>query len=219
MRQPKCKECRRPFTPTGPMQFLCGSPVCTSAYRRKHLARSSRLASAAPLKRTPKLGHSAGMPVRPPRERRASGAGEKRFRDLMHDATEAFNAYIRARDAHLPCVSCGCWKAIEWHAGHYMPVGARPELRFDEANVHRQCSVCNTTRCGNRAPYRITLIARIGLDEVRRLERWSAPRKWMRDELVGLARQYTTKLAQALASHPHPSLFTGLVGQREGARP
>lgn len=80
-----------------------------------------------------------------------------------------FNTYIRLRDKHLPCISCGTFKAEEFHAGHYIATTYQ-YLRFDEANVHKQCSKCNTYLRGNSIPYRIELIKRIGLKEVERIE-------------------------------------------------
>lgn len=80
-----------------------------------------------------------------------------------------FNTYIRMRDKSLPCISCGTFKAEEFHAGHYIATTYQ-YLRFDEANVHKQCSKCNTYLRGNSIPYRIELIKRIGLTEVERME-------------------------------------------------
>jgi hypothetical protein len=31
----------------------------------------------------------------------------------------------------------------QWDCGHFMGVGARPELRFEEKNAYRQCKACN----------------------------------------------------------------------------
>lgn len=80
-----------------------------------------------------------------------------------------FNTYIRERDKDLPCVSCGVEKCEEFHAGHYV-ASTYQYLRFNENNVHKQCSRCNTHLRGNSIPYRIELIKRIGLDEVELLE-------------------------------------------------
>ncbi len=63
-------------------------------------------------------------------------------------AQKAFNAYIRARDAGLPCISCGETNPPDlhggqWDCGHFKTVGAYPELRFEERNAHKQCKSCN----------------------------------------------------------------------------
>lgn len=68
--------------------------------------------------------------------------------DLSHQISitqDAFNRMIRELDKHLPCVSCskpaGTYALT---AGHYLTVGAHPELRFDARNCHGQCSGCNS---------------------------------------------------------------------------
>lgn len=117
----------------------------------------------------------------------------KSTRELIQDAQVAFNAFIRARDHALPCVSCGRHHEGQWHAGHYMSTGARPELRFDEANVHKQCQPCNTHLSGNLVNYRLTLIDRIGMAEVTRLEGPTSPRKYTHDELISMKQHYASK--------------------------
>jgi hypothetical protein len=95
--------------------------------------------------------------------------------DVSHwkkKAQKAFNEFIRLRDAHLPCVSCDKpydWHG-QWHAGHYKTTGARPDLRFNEDNCHKQCSVCNNHLSGNLANYRLELENRIGMDRLLALE-------------------------------------------------
>jgi len=87
-------------------------------------------------------------------------------------AQKSFNEYIRLRDIDLPCISCDKpkdWRG-QWHAGHYKTVGARPNFRFNELNVHKQCSQCNNFLSGNLAMYRIGLIAKIGEEKVLQLE-------------------------------------------------
>lgn len=52
-------------------------------------------------------------------------------------AQSAFNGFIRERDEGKPCPSCGTYHPPmifggQWDCGHFMGVGARPELRFEE---------------------------------------------------------------------------------------
>ena len=89
--------------------------------------------------------------------------------DYVKDLQTVFNTYIRMRDKDLPCVSCGVFVAEEFHAGHYLPTTFQV-LRFNEFNVWKQCSRCNTHLRGNITAYRIELINRIGLAEVEKLE-------------------------------------------------
>ena len=74
-----------------------------------------------------------------------------------------FNTYIRIRDKDLPCITCGTTKPVKYDAGHFYSVGGYPNLRFDEDNVHKQCSNnCNVHLSGNLHKYRIELPKKIG---------------------------------------------------------
>lgn len=76
-----------------------------------------------------------------------------------------FNSYIRERDKHLPCISCGTSNNIQYHAGHYFSVGSYPALRFNEDNVHKQCVQCNNFLHGNLVEYDRALKVKIGLSK------------------------------------------------------
>ena len=95
----------------------------------------------------------------------------------------AVNAYVRTRDDKEPCISCGRYHEGQYHAGHYRSTGSSPALRFDLANIHKQCMPCNTHLHGNLIPYRVNLIQKIGLAEVERLEGPQEPKKYTIDEL------------------------------------
>ena len=111
----------------------------------------------------------------------------------MKEAQAAFNAFIRARDAKLPCISCGRHHQGQWHAGHYRTVGASPELRFEELNVWKQCAPCNDHLHGNLINYRIELIKRIGLDKVEWLEGHHLPKKYSIQDLQEIKAIYKKK--------------------------
>jgi hypothetical protein len=110
--------------------------------------------------------------------------------ELAQEAQVAVNAYVRLRDADLPCVSCGRHHQGQYHAGHYMSRGARPDLRFDLDNIHKQCSPCNEHLSGNISNYRIELVKRIGQAGVDRLEGPAKPDKLTRDELIELKTRF-----------------------------
>jgi hypothetical protein len=67
-----------------------------------------------------------------------------------------------------------------------MSRGARPDLRFDLDNIHKQCAPCNEHLSGNIANYRIELVKRIGQAGVDRLEGPAKQDKLTRDELIEL---------------------------------
>jgi hypothetical protein len=93
----------------------------------------------------------------------------KTHSDYLQDLQKIVNQFIRLRDKNLPCVSCNTFKCEEFHAGHYIAT-THQYLRFNELNIHKQCSYCNTHLRGNLIPYRIELIKRIGIENVEWLE-------------------------------------------------
>jgi hypothetical protein len=117
-------------------------------------------------------------------------------------AQAAFNAYIRKRDEDQPCISCGRHHSGQYHAGHYLTTGARPELRFDEMNVHKQCSACNNHLSGNVALYRIALIAKVGQGEVDRLEGPHEPKKYTIPDLQEIIEMYKEKMKALTCNTP-----------------
>jgi hypothetical protein len=113
-------------------------------------------------------------------------------------AQKAFNEFIRLRDADLPCVSCD--KPHDWHgqfhAGHYKTTGARPDLRFNEDNCHKQCSVCNNHLSGNLADYRLELENRIGPDRLLALEVVLKAKRMSVDDYKEIHQKYTAKIKE-----------------------
>jgi ribosomal protein L37AE/L43A len=169
----KCKVCRHPFVRRSMTHIAC-SPECAKFVAEAKRAKAERA------------------------DLRARKDAAKPRGQWIKEAQTAFNAWVRARDAALPCVSCGRHHDGQYHAGHFLSTGARPELRFDPANVHKQCSACNTHLSGNLVLYRAELMRRIGPDEVARLEGPQAPRKYSADELRALRDEFREK-ARALA--------------------
>ena len=115
------------------------------------------------------------------------------------EAQAAFNAFIRERDADQPCISCGRFHDGQYHAGHYMSVGARPELRFEESNVHKQCAPCNTHLSGNAVLYRKGLIAKLNIGVVEWLEGPHDLRKDTIESLKRIKKHYIEKTKQLKA--------------------
>lgn len=130
------------------------------------------------------------------KERKEHKAAKERIKtrgDHAKDAQTEFNKFIRIRDKHHPCISCGRHHTGQYHAGHYRTVGAHPELRFSELNCHKQCSACNNHKSGNIVEYRITLIGRIGVDELDWLEGPHEAKKYTIDELKAIKLEYRAK--------------------------
>jgi hypothetical protein len=143
--------------------------------------------------------------VRKKAERKETKAKIKVLTDtkpkLTKAAQTAFNAYIRYRDIGQPCISCD--SPIKWDseatggacdAGHWLSVGARVNLRFDEDNCHAQCKHCNNQLSGNTANYRIGLVKRIGIDRVEALECDHKLNHYTKDDLKEIEATYKQKL-------------------------
>jgi hypothetical protein len=115
---------------------------------------------------------------------------------LKKEAQQAFNRWIRQRDAVQPCISCSApppdlsGMHAGRDAGHYRSTGAADHLRFDEDNCHAQCVKCNKWGAGMAVAYRLGLIARIGLARVESIEVNNAPVKWTRDGLRAIRDKY-----------------------------
>jgi len=174
----KCavKGCGNRFQPRSMMHKAC-SPECAIVHTTKERAR---------------------LDAKQTRERRAA---LKTRQDHLGDAQAVFNRYIRARDAALPCISCGQHHTGAWDAGHYRSVGAQPALRFHEDNVHRQCVPCNQHKGGNAIEYRLGLLERIGAERVDYLEREHPPAKYTIDDAKRIKAEYAAKLKN-LKEHP-----------------
>ena len=116
----------------------------------------------------------------------------------MKRAQAAVNAYIRARDAGQPCISCGKPDdgSHQRHASHYRSVGGHPELRFCELNIWASCSVCNNYLSGNLVPFRAALVAKIGLDKVEFLEGPHEPKRYRKEDYQAIEAEYKAKLKE-----------------------
>ena len=126
----------------------------------------------------------------------------KQFKDndksvITPKAQTAFNAYIRKRDEKEPCISCGRHHTGQYHAGHYKTVGARKDIRFDEDNCHKQCSVCNNHLSGNLAEYTPRLIEKIGQERFDKLQKVEI-RSYTVNELHQIIKHYKDKLKQLI---------------------
>ena len=189
VKEPKQKKCKSKgcgvlFTPTRPMQTVC-SVMCAVLDAR--------------IKREQAEAKKRQEQRRKDRETRDK---LKTRADWLKEAQAAFNAYIRARDADQPCISCGRHHTGQWHAGHYLSRGARPELAMHPDNCHKQCAPCNTHLSGNLVLYRVNLINKIGLDRVEWLEGPHEPLKLtvtdikaIRDKYRALAKQLEKETA------------------------
>lgn len=155
----KCRSCGIVFQRQRSMQSVC-SPACAAAAVEKQRAQKEARARRDERKSL----------------REALEKAKTRGQHLK-ELQAAFNAWIRARDAGKPCISCGRHHQGQLHAGHYRSVGSEPALRFEPDNCHLQCQPCNTHLSGNLIAYRVNLIKKIGLERVEWLESSHEPIK------------------------------------------
>ena len=173
----KCRvaTCRDSFVPSRMGQAVC-SPACAMIDAPRHEPKARKA-----------LADIERKDIKVRKEKLKSRA------DHLKDTQQAFNAWVRARDASLPCVSCGRHHQGKYDAGHYRTVGSNPALRFEPMNCHRQCSPCNTRLSGNIVNYRIELIKRIGAEAVEWLEGPHEAKKYTVDELKAMTADYRAK--------------------------
>lgn len=179
-KQPKPKKCRveacrASFVPSRMGQAVC-SPACAMIDAPRHAPKARKA-----------LADVERMEIKVRKEKLKSRA------DHLKDTQQAFNAWVRARDAALPCVSCGRHHEGKYDAGHYRTVGSNPALRFEPMNCHRQCSPCNTRLSGNIVNYRIELVKRIGAEAVEWLEGPHEAKKYTVVELKAMTADYRAK--------------------------
>ena len=168
----KCRVCKTKFEPFNSLQQVC-STACALQKAQKDFQKDAERKAKEQRKWI--------------REQKAK---VKSRGEHLKEAQQAFNAYIRERDRHRPCISCGTYTAGQYHAGHYRTTKAAPELRFEELNCHKQCAQCNNFDSGNIVEYRISLIQRIGQEAVDWLEGPHEAKHYTTDELKEIKRKY-----------------------------
>ena len=172
MKSKLCKNCKAEFTPSKMGQKVCCG-ACAIAFAVSERGKAEKVAKV--------------------KERKDDKLKLKTRADWMREAQTAFNQFIRLRDADQPCISCGRHHGGQYHAGHFLSVGARPELRFEERNVHKQCSACNTHLSGNIVLYRKALFDKIQVGGVDWLEGPHEAKKYTIDELKAIKQLYKDK--------------------------
>lgn len=122
----------------------------------------------------------------------------KSYGEHLKELEKIFNEFIRLRDKDNTCISCGTTKDVQYHAGHYYSVGAYPNLRFNEDNVHKQCGMsCNKQRHGNIIEYTPKLIQKIGIQRFEKLaELKNQELKLTIPEILELKIEYKLKIKQ-----------------------
>jgi len=165
-----CKSCGDEFQVLRPLQSVCGV-ACAVKLAREKQEKASQKARRA--------------------ETKAAKEKLKSRADYLKECQQAFNAWVRERDYAEPCISCGTTKPVQYCAGHYLTVGAHPELRFEPLNIHKQCNKnCNLEKSGNIVEYRKGLLAKIGTERLAWLEGKHDPVKYTIDEIKEMTKHF-----------------------------
>lgn len=185
-RQRKCKCCGASFVPFG-IQSWCG-PEC--GYKLSQVAVAKKKAKSQ-------------------RQERAETKAKLKTRaDWLREAQAAWNGYVRARDAGLPCCSCGAMPGQKFggsmDCSHYRSRGSAPHLKFHLHNAASACVKCNRFLGGNVAALRVGLIERIGLEKVLAVEQDNEPRKFDIEYLARIKRIFTKKAKRQQARSCSP---------------
>lgn len=175
----KCRWCTNEFMPWNSTQVNC-SPTCALCYIKDKQERGLALAS----KKEESLRK---------RDIRARKQALKSKADWLRECQVVFNKFIRLRDENENCISCGNVPKKR-NAGHYLSVGAYPELRFCECNVHLQCEHCNTYKSGNQVNYREALKIRIGIKKLDWLEGKHEAKHYTIDDIKEIKQYYREQL-------------------------
>ena len=173
----KCREkaegCHGDYVKIVSFQTTCRNPLCGLKKAQRDRAKREAKARAKRVSETREYKEKA-----------------KTRTEWLSDAQNAFNKFIRARDKDKPCISCGRYVAGQYCAGHFYTRKARPDLRFNEDNVHKQCNFhCNNNLSGNIENYRPSLIEKIGQERFDALQVVGRS-NWSIDEIKEIKRRY-----------------------------
>lgn len=125
--------------------------------------------------------------------------------ELSAKAQTTFNIYIRLRDEHKPCVSCGQSPYNgQRHASHFRPRSTASQLKFNVFNTNASCAQCNKYKSGNLIPYRVELVDRIGEGRVQSLENDCRKADYSREYLIRLKKVFARRIKHLKSLRANP---------------
>jgi hypothetical protein len=166
----KCLVCKDKFTPKNSTQIVC-NPACAVEYMKNKKIKDWK------------------------KEKKEIKVKLMSKSDYLNILQKVFNTYIRMRDKDKNCISCDK-KLVgnNVNASHFFSVGAYPNLRFNEDNVHSSCISCNQHKHGNQKEYDLRLPNRIGIESYNKLlQDRNKPLKISIDEVKELIEIYKQK--------------------------
>lgn len=185
-RRTRCPHCKGKLDAGERIHPECIAPWADAQQAKKERAEAKAARAAARVERA---------------ETRRRKEAMKRLPELIAEAQAAFNAFIRARDAGLPCICCGqpfepMKPGGSVDAGHFRSRSSAGHLRFNEDNCFAQRKNCNRPGGTTYGAFRAGVVARIGEARVAALENDNAPHKWTREELTAIRDTYRAKLKE-----------------------
>jgi len=158
IRPKKCPSCNEKFTPVRTLQPTCDKWSC----QRKYLdaVREKKLKKEVAKKNRE---HKEER-----REHKKKKDAVKKRSDWYADLQKEVNWHVlHVKEKGKPCRTCGKTNDVKYDAGHFLSRGARPELRFETTNIHKQCSNnCNKFGAGMRKEYTEFIISEYGQDHL-----------------------------------------------------
>lgn len=217
-RKPRAKKCKAPscgikFQPERQMQETC---CIKCALELTKIKREKKEANS-------KLQEKKRVKKEALEARKASK--EYRDNDTSHQiklTQNVFNKWVReVRDDKEPCISCGVQDLTgghggAWDCGHFLSRGAKPELKFEPLNAHKQCKSCNggSGKYGKfhdksdtiAKEYEKRLIVKIGQDKVDWLKGPHNPKKYTCEQLKEIRAYYYKLIREGVkddSDRPH----------------
>lgn len=96
----------------------------------------------------------------------------KTRRQWLDQLQKLVNQYVtKVRDVNQKC--CTCDRATltsSFDAGHFLTRGARPDIRFELTNIHKQCVSCNQYNGGRPKEYIDFIVKKYGQEHLDWLE-------------------------------------------------
>lgn len=185
VKQKACKICRARFRPFNSLALVC-SLKCAIEFARKQAAANQI-----------KLDRIEAKKSKEQRAKERKQKADFRRTDtkwLKAKAQEYCNRYIRIRDELCGCISCGTRADIKYDAGHFIPAGRCIPLRYNELNIHKQCTRCNTHMSGNLTAYEAALRIKLGNEVVEWLKGPHEPIRYRAEDYLRIIDEYKAKI-------------------------
>jgi len=177
----KCKNCKKEFHKTKPLQYVCSVNCAIEYSRKKDIEKAKKESREKTKKAKDKL---------------------KTYSQRVQEARTIFQKYIRLRDKHQNCICCNEPESTYWDAGHFYKAELFSGVIFNEDNCHKQRRYCNKYLGGNEREYRIGLEKKIGIENIEQLQKLANETrqyKYSNEELEEIKVKYRKKIKELLS--------------------